>query len=211
MVQSSTDSPYFHWPEVDIPTLEDKTAEQGPDLESAASALRRLETMIADMNDGQIADLQSVPSWLEPLERLLEEQRAEFDALDFIGKSRWGEGQSLWGSEEFHSNVLAWLLDPRESHGYGDRFLRRFLARVWGRPADGVGDWSGAEVTAGMAKPGGWRVGIPGHPDSEQGGAGVVRHREQGVFQRAQRAINPLPEGFGERIILSFSQAATCS
>ena len=102
--------------------------------------------MIADVNDGQIADLHRASSSLEPLEQLLEEQRAEFDALDFIGKSRWIEGQSLWGSEEFHSNVLAWLLDPRESHGYGDRFLRRFLARAWGKSVDGVGDWSGAEV-----------------------------------------------------------------
>ena len=103
--------------------------------------------MIAEVNDGQMADLHRASSSLEPLERLLGEQRTEFDALDFIGKSGWGEGRTLWGSEEFHSNVLAWLLDPRQSHGYGDRFLRRFLARVWGRPADGVGDWSGTEVT----------------------------------------------------------------
>lgn len=29
-----------------------------------------------------------------------------------------------------HSNVLAWLLSPDESHGIGDRFLRRWLMRV---------------------------------------------------------------------------------
>ena len=29
-----------------------------------------------------------------------------------------------------HSNVLAWLLDPQETHGLGDRFLRRFLSRL---------------------------------------------------------------------------------
>ena len=29
-----------------------------------------------------------------------------------------------------HSNVLAWLLTPRESHGLGDLFLRRFLSRL---------------------------------------------------------------------------------
>jgi hypothetical protein len=29
-----------------------------------------------------------------------------------------------------HSNVLAWLLAPDESHGLGDRFLRRWLMRV---------------------------------------------------------------------------------
>lgn len=29
-----------------------------------------------------------------------------------------------------HSNMLAWLFDPEESHGLGDRFLRRWLMRV---------------------------------------------------------------------------------
>jgi hypothetical protein len=29
-----------------------------------------------------------------------------------------------------HSNMLAWILDPDESHGLGDRFLRRWLMQV---------------------------------------------------------------------------------
>src|SRR5687768_4176985 len=29
-----------------------------------------------------------------------------------------------------HSNMLAWLLKPDESHGLGDSFLRRWLVRV---------------------------------------------------------------------------------
>ena len=29
-----------------------------------------------------------------------------------------------------HSNTLRWLLDPAESHGLGDRFLRRFISRL---------------------------------------------------------------------------------
>lgn len=28
-----------------------------------------------------------------------------------------------------HSNVLAWLMDPLDSHGLGDLFLRRWLMR----------------------------------------------------------------------------------
>ena len=147
MIQSSTDSRYFHWPEANIPTLEDRTAERGPDLESAASALRQLDNLIADVNDGQIADLHRASSTLEPLERLLEEQRAEFDALDFIGISGWGEGRTLWGSEEFHSSVLAWLLDPKQTHGCGDRFLKPFLVTAGVDPACLPGDWSGVEVT----------------------------------------------------------------
>ena len=33
-------------------------------------------------------------------------------------------------AEAFHSTVLAWLLDPSEGHGLGERVLRRFLAAV---------------------------------------------------------------------------------
>lgn len=29
-----------------------------------------------------------------------------------------------------HSNVLAWLLTPGETHGLGDKFLRRFLSQL---------------------------------------------------------------------------------
>jgi len=105
-----------------------------------------LDNMIADESDEQIAALCRALSSLELLERLAEEHKAEFDALDFIGKSAWVEGRTLWGSEEFHSNVLAWLLTPRETHGCGDYFLRRFLINTGAEPIGGPGDWSGAEV-----------------------------------------------------------------
>ena len=98
-----------------------------------------LDNMIADANDELIAALCRALSSLEPLERLAEEHKAEFDALDFIGKSAWVEGRTLWGSEEFHSNVLAWLLNPRETHGCGDYFLRRFLINAGAEPIGGPG------------------------------------------------------------------------
>ena len=84
---------------------------------------------------------------LERLEKLSEDQRSEFDALDFIGRLSLGTGRGLWGSEEFHSRVLAWLLDPRESHGLDDRFLKRFLLRAGVQPAGLSSDWSATEVT----------------------------------------------------------------
>lgn len=34
------------------------------------------------------------------------------------------------GMELRHSNILAWLLDPLESHGLGDRFLKAFLSEA---------------------------------------------------------------------------------
>ena len=84
---------------------------------------------------------------LERLEKLAEDQRSEFDALDFIGRLRLETGRNLWGWEEFHSDVLAWLLDPGESHGLGDRFLSCFLLRAGAQPAGLPSDWSATEVT----------------------------------------------------------------
>ena len=54
---------------------------------------------------------------LEELGRLAK----EFDAFRFLGVS---------GSEEIHSKVLTWLLNPKETHGAGDYFLKRFLSET---------------------------------------------------------------------------------
>ncbi len=66
------------------------------------------------------------------LERL-EEDGADLHRLDGM-LARWRDevdvfdALRLHGDEQFHSNLLAWLLDPRGSHGLGDHFLQRFLA-----------------------------------------------------------------------------------
>ena len=67
-------------------------------------ALQRLEEDGADLVrlDGMLA------GWLD-----------EVDVFDVL---------RLDGSEEFHSNFLAWVLDPKGSHGLGDHFLQGFLA-----------------------------------------------------------------------------------
>ena len=143
-------------------------------LDSALPALERLECRIAATDAGQIAALHNVVPKLEQVEeilvavreeqsailrrceadanleilkKLVEEQRNEFDALDFIGQLRFGNGQALWGWEEFHSGVVAWLLDPRQRHGLGDRFLKSFLLNA-GLQCSGCSfDWSATEVT----------------------------------------------------------------
>ena len=149
-------------------------ADQATLLEDATSSLERLGHLIADTDAAQISALHRVSfdlgqlekelaadrtkqvaglkkleadQSLERLGKLSEGQCSEFDALDFIGRLRLKTGRDLWGSEEFHSGVLAWLLDPRESHGLGDRFLRRFLLRAEVQPAGLSSDWSAAEVT----------------------------------------------------------------
>lgn len=56
---------------------------------------------------------------LHRLDGMLAQWREEVDVFDAL---------RLHGDEQFHSNLLAWLLDPRGSHGLGDYFLQRFLA-----------------------------------------------------------------------------------
>ena len=51
---------------------------------------------------------------------MLAAQSMERDVFDQLG---------LHYKEDFHSNFLAWLLDPQGSHGLGEGFLRNFLAR----------------------------------------------------------------------------------
>jgi hypothetical protein len=54
---------------------------------------------------------------LEQLEEIVDEFNI-FTALDIVDKERR------------HSNFLAWLLDPSESHGLGDYFLKLFLQKM---------------------------------------------------------------------------------
>ena len=148
-------------------THEGDTVEQVSALNDTVASLERLHILIADSNTAQIYALNNVDpaldrldkalavdraaritglntfkadNALERLKQLTAEQHIGFDALDFIGRSLLGSGRGLWGSEEFHSNVLAWLLNPKESHGLGDRFLKDFLVssgvKLSGHPLD---------------------------------------------------------------------------
>ena len=150
------------------------TEGQAPALENVITALELLDSLIGATNAAQISALHNalpdlrrvaeglvaerverlkdltmfeIDESLHRLEKLVQEQRTEFDALDFVGRKGLGSGRALWGSEEFHSNVLAWLLDPRQSHGLGDHFLNRFLIRAGVRATAHSTDWSETKVT----------------------------------------------------------------
>ncbi len=148
-------------------------AEQMPLLASAIPALEHVTNILADADAAKFATLHNISPQLahlanvlaeeqkkqekglnklaadESLERirkLAAEQRNEFDALDFVGELGFGSSRALWSSEEFHSDVLAWLLAPRNSHGLGDRFLTRFLLQAGMQAVGHPGDWAATEV-----------------------------------------------------------------
>lgn len=88
--------------------------------------------------EAQLAALEvfdSVHSGLEELERAM----AEFDALAFLGLS---------SSEEMHSHVLGWLLDPRQNHSLENLFLKKFLLELGAASYQEIiaGEWSNTLV-----------------------------------------------------------------
>ena len=100
-------------------------------------ALGELRHHINQANESSRQALQCLEKDEEDLERLANmatEWMSEVDIFDVL---------RLDGSEEFHSNFLAWLLRPRASHGLGPYFLREFL-RDSGAPgvisAPAIGD-----------------------------------------------------------------------
>ncbi len=118
-------------------------------LENVRADLELLEDMVAAELAGRVEAIQNVGSdeRLKKLEELVRLQRSEFDALDFVGQSRLGSGERLWGNEEFHSNCIAWLLDHHESHGMRDAILKSFLQQTGAGDELLEADWSQSEVT----------------------------------------------------------------
>ena len=159
---------------VNMPMREENEAERIPLLASAIPALEHVTNVMADSNAAKIEALHNLcpqlahlanvlaeerekqekglnklaaDESLERIQKLAAEQRNEFDALDFVGELGCGSGRALWGSEEFHSKMLAWLLDPRGGHGLGDRFLTRFLCQAGMQLVGHSRDWAVTEVT----------------------------------------------------------------
>ena len=77
---------------------------------------KELEEMDANESRSQVSALKELEA--DPDFTQLRVMLADFDALALLGVSRL---------EETHSDVLAWLLNPRENHLMGDYFLRNFL------------------------------------------------------------------------------------
>lgn len=69
---------------------------------------------------------------LDRLGGMLSRRQDEVDVFDAL---------RLHGDEQFHSDLLAWLLDPRGSHGLGDDFLQGFLAASGASRALRAADW----------------------------------------------------------------------
>ena len=89
------------------------------DLDLALDELGQLFAVENDRARLALERLEQDGADLERLDGMLAQWRGDVDVFDAL---------RLHGDEQFHSNLLAWLLDPGGSHGLGDHFLQRFLA-----------------------------------------------------------------------------------
>ena len=88
------------------------------ELETALEELRELQTVPNEEIHRAFLRLENDQVLLERLAQMVDRRRFDIDVFEAL---------RLDGSEEFHSNFLAWLLDPRGSHRIGDFALREFL------------------------------------------------------------------------------------
>ena len=78
--------------------------------------------MVSDAPPGEKSPEEALQAFASDSDLVrLEELLAQFNLFKVLGIER---------KEVYHSALLAWLLDPRGSHGLGDYFLRGFLSEA---------------------------------------------------------------------------------
>jgi hypothetical protein len=65
-------------------------------------------------------DLEALVTNCPELEKL-ESELSKFNLFETL---------NIYGNEQVHSAFIRWLLDPKEAHGLGDFFLKKFLKKV---------------------------------------------------------------------------------
>ena len=104
-----------------MPQAEPETQLPIVGLEELNLALEELQGLIDRQDESASSNLLLLEQDNESLESLASMADEWLSEIDIFNE--------LWldGSEQFHSNFLAWLLRPKGSHGLGDYFLREFL------------------------------------------------------------------------------------
>ena len=87
-------------------------------LEELDVSLDQLAALFDDEDNRARSDLQRLDEDLVRLDEMLARSRDQVDLFHVL---------KLHSDEQFHSNLLAWLLDPKGTHGLGDHFLQDFL------------------------------------------------------------------------------------
>ena len=110
---------------------------------AASDNLSELELLAAEAGTARFHSLRdfAASAGLHRLQEMLTDAKAR------TPESNLFELLNLWWQEDIHSRMLTWLLNPQESHGLGDHFLKNFLLQA-GCPSElcAAIDWSKAEA-----------------------------------------------------------------
>ena len=114
---------------------------------SGNSPLELIEPFLREANALRITRLTNFAADNQALGELLnvnEARLGEFDLFEIL---------NIYGSEEVHSRVLAWLLDPRQNHRLRDHFLKAFLADTGCVEEQALHDQDWSEATVERERP----------------------------------------------------------
>ena len=130
---------------------QDRAARQSLRDFSVSPALATLEQKLSDSNDSKLEVLQRFARHSTNLDELVKLNEKSLEEIDIFHVLQVGN------SELHHSRFLAWLLNPRETHGVCDYFVKSFLHKTCAKAESArlpcmtpslidTIDWSGTEV-----------------------------------------------------------------
>ena len=110
-------------------------------LDRALSAIVGLEASLADEREVSRLALHSenLLDTLSNLGHAIAEESEQLDALDRIAPG-------LYATEEFHSRIISWLVDPMAHHRQAAHFIAALLKATMAQPRLLNADWSAAQV-----------------------------------------------------------------
>src|SRR5436190_1069598 len=99
---------------------------------------------IGDASEGEVASPNSTDNLSDEdkhkyLVRFLDDEDALQRVASFAGRFNFFDATGIARRELRHSDLLAYLQNPNQNHGLGDRFLRRFLSGLVRQSSDGCG------------------------------------------------------------------------
>ena len=110
-------------------------------LDQAIPAIAQLEASLANEQEAMRLAIHS-PDLLDALANLnhaIIQDSAQMDAIDLIKPKRWAD-------EEFHSDIISWLLDPSAHHRQDEHFIAALLRDTKAPPQMLAANWSASRI-----------------------------------------------------------------
>ena len=110
-------------------------------LNQALPAIAQLEASLTDEREAASLAIHSpdLMKYIIDLDHVIVEERDQLDALDLIAPRGWA-------SEELHSRIISWLLEPSAHHRQAGHFIAALLKATSAPSRLFTADWSTARI-----------------------------------------------------------------